>query len=143
MKTLMIALILLAASGAMIPVQAQTQRFETQVTVVGHNAVVRGAASDHFLAFDRAIGVPGIDLPPGVYIFRVVAPLVMQVLDENRSTVYATFFVTPARRSQITEQYAVTLRNIGRDPLAKVTAMFPPHTANGYDLGYSKIKGEF
>jgi hypothetical protein len=144
MRSLTILVALFAASAGLTPpVQAQTQRFETHVTVVGHNAIVKGASSDHFLAVDRAIGIPGIDLPPGTYIFRLVAPRVMQVLDEDRSTVYATFFVTPAWRNQVTGQYVLTLRNRGADPLAKITTMFPAGTTAGYDLLYPKIKEQF
>jgi hypothetical protein len=36
----------------------------------------------------------------------------MQALNENRSMVYAMFFVNPTQTSEVTSDYAVTLRRI-------------------------------
>ena len=58
-----------------------------RVTVVGHVGEVRGAAAEHFLSFSAPIEIPGATLTPGTYIFKTVAPLILEVMNEQRSTV--------------------------------------------------------
>ena len=97
------------------PAHAQAPGLDVQVTVVGRTAPVSGSSSDHFLTFSAPVQVPGVALKPGAYIFRFVAPSVLQVLSEDRSMVYAMFFATPTWRSEVTSDYAVTLRKIRSD----------------------------
>jgi hypothetical protein len=118
------------------PAHAQTQGSAINVTVVGHTNPVAGASSEHALSFSAPVELPGVGLAPGAYIFRFVAPSVMQVLSENRSMVYAMFLVTPTWRGEVTHEYAVTLRTIADDAPARIATLFPPDASTGYEVTY-------
>jgi hypothetical protein len=115
---------------------AYAQTLDVNVTVVGHTGVVAGAPSDHFLGFSGPVEIPGVALGPGTYIFRSVAPSVIQVLNEDRSMVYGMFFVTPTWRGEVTSDYAVTLQRIRDDAPPRIATVFPPDASGGYELWY-------
>jgi len=136
----MLLIVGMALVGAAQPVHAQTQGLDVQVTVVGHSGTVAGSLSDHILAFSSPVGVPGVSLAPGTYIFKIVAPSVMQVWNEDRSMAYAMFFTIPAERSEVTSDYAVSLRKIRDDVPARITTLFPPGASTGYELLYPNVE---
>jgi hypothetical protein len=55
-----------------------------------------------FFTFSAPVEVPGVALPPGKYIFRIVDPIgagrVVQVVSADGSKPYAMFFSIPAER---------------------------------------------
>jgi hypothetical protein len=102
----------LAVIGLAQRASAQTPGVDIQVTVLGHTGVVSGLSSEHFLTFSAPVGVPGAGLAAGTYIFRFIAPSIMQVLNADRSLVYAMFFVTPAERTELSSDYDLTLQKI-------------------------------
>src|SRR5579859_3624575 len=130
----MLLVVFMAFVGLAQPAHAQTQGLEVQVTVVGHTGDVTGSSSDHFLAFSGPVGLPGVSLGPGTYIFRLVAPSVMQVLNEDRSMAYAMFFTIPTERSEVTSDYAVSLHKIWHDVPPRLATLFFPNTSTGYEL---------
>lgn len=132
---------LLMFVGLARPANAQVDGFEVNVTVRAHIGVVAGSPSDKFLSFGGPIEIPGVGLPPGTYIFRTLTPSIMQVVSEDRSMVYAMFFVTPAQRSEATDKFTVTLRRIRDDAPLQVTTIFPPDSRNGYELPYPATLG--
>ena len=118
------------------PASAQAQNLDVKVTVLGHAGVVSGSPSDHFLSFSGPVGIPGVSLAPGSYIFRFVERDIVKVLSEDRSTAYGMFFVTPTWRNEPTRDYAVTLSHIVPDAPPRLTTMFPPASSTGYELRY-------
>ena len=86
------------------------------------------------------VEIPGVGLAPGAYIFRFVAPSLMQVLNGKQSIVYATLFVTPTLRSTVTNDYALTRRTIQNDAPARFMTMFPAEASEGYELMYQTIE---
>jgi hypothetical protein len=135
----MLSVVLMLFVGLATPANAQTQGFEVNVTVTAPTGVVTGSPSDNFLSFSGPIGIPGVGLPPGTYIFRLIAPSVMQVVSENRSTAYATFFVLPAWRVEATDKYSVTLCRVRGDAPPRITTMFRPDSLTGYEVPYPKV----
>ena len=127
---------LIVGIGLTTPVNAQQERFAVDVTVRSHTGPVTGSASDHFLSFSSPVGIPGVGLAPGTYIFRRITPSVMQVLSEDRSMVHAMFFVTPTSRTEVTNDYSVRIRRIREDALPRITAIFPPAAMTGYQPMY-------
>jgi hypothetical protein len=123
--------------GFALSATAQAQPFEVHVTVAGHAGTVSGSTSDNLLSFSAPVEVPGVGLAPGEYIFRMVTPSVMQVMNEDRSMIYATFFVIPALRADATRDYAVKLEKIRDDTPARVTTLFPSKESRGFELIYS------
>jgi hypothetical protein len=53
--------------------------------------------------------------------------------------VLATFFVTPALRSDATE-YTVTLQRVRNDAPVRIAALFPRDTSTGYEFIYPKTE---
>ena len=53
-----------------------------------------------YFTFDQPVALPGVTLPPGKYMFRLVNPMsssrVVQVLDAEGRKVYATLMSMPA-----------------------------------------------
>ena len=136
----LLCVVFTAFVGLAPPAIAQTPGLDVQVTVLGHTGDVVGASSDHFLTFSSPVEVPGVGLKPGAYLFRFVAPSVMQVLSEDRSMVYAMFFVTPTWRSEVTSDYAVTFRRTLHDAPARIATLFTPDASTGYELAYPTIE---
>ena len=126
--------------GLARPANAQGPSVDVHVTVLGQMGTVSGSSSDHLLTFSGPVEVPGVALSRGSYIFRFIAPSVLQVLSENRSVVYATFFVTPISRSDVTDGYEVTLRKIENDAPVRITALFLPAASTGYEVTYPKAQ---
>jgi hypothetical protein len=140
MRTLSAVMVGLMVMAGAASASAQVQGPEISVTVQGHVGVVKGSPSDNFLSFSAPVGVPGVALAPGTYIFRVVAPSIMQVLSENRSTTYAMFMVQAASRGTATKDYAVTLVRVRDDAPARITKIFLPNLLEGYEIPYPKTE---
>ncbi len=133
----MLIVAFVALIGFAPPAHAQVQGGDIQVTVQGHAGPVVGSASDHFISFSAPVGVPGVGLAPGAYVFRFIAPhSVIQVLNENRSIVYTMFLVRPTFRAETVSDYTVTLRRIRSDAPPRIVNMYLPDTQNGFEFVY-------
>src|SRR5439155_24838783 len=104
MKLVRLVLLIGAAllTVAVVPVHAQTGRFETAVTVVGRSGEA-GSPFEHVLTFSGPVQIPGVSLVAGAYIFRFVTPSVVQVLSGDRSQVYAMFTTVPTLRRGVAD----------------------------------------
>ena len=141
MRTLaMLCIAAVACLGQAQPARAQTPTpgVDVEVTVVGHAGVVAGSPSDHFLTFSAPVELPGVALKPGTYVFRFIAPAVLQVLNEGQSMSYGMFQTTQALRSNATTGYVVRLRRVFDDVPPRLTAFFVPWETTGYELWYPK-----
>lgn len=133
----MLIVAFVAFIGFAQPAHAQIQAPDIQVTVQGHTGPVAGATSDHIISFSAPVGVPGVGLAPGAYVFRMLVPYsVMQVMNEDRSIVYTMFHVRPTFRAETTDDYAVTLRRIRPDAPARIVNLYPPNISDGFEFVY-------
>lgn len=121
----------LALSGS---AGAQTQPLEFKVTVQAET--LKGSAGDHFLTFSGPVAIPEVGLAPGTYVFRLVAPSVMQVLSRDRSQLYATFFTVPVSRGEVTDNYEVTMVRVNDLAPVRIVRWFEPNRSSGYELLY-------
>ena len=125
------------------PAAAQAQQpLEFSVTVTGQVGAVKGSPTDHFLAFSAPVEVPGVGLAPGGYIFRFIAPSVVQVLSSDRSTEYAMFLTVPVSRSEVTNKYVMTLKRIRDDAPVRIASWFMPNSAIGVEPIYRPARGK-
>ncbi len=139
MKSLWIVAVVFVAFLALPgPANAQTQPFEVTVTVTGHVGAISGSATDHVLTFSAPVQIPGVALAPGAYVFRFVAPSVVQVLNSDRSEVYAMFHTIPASREEANDRYEMTFQRIGDDVPLRMVAWFLPDRSIGYEPVYAK-----
>jgi hypothetical protein len=111
---------------------------EVTVTVVGQAGTVSGSPSDHVLTFSGPIQIPGVSLTPGAYCFRKIAPTLLQVSNEDRTTIYATFFVHQVWKDEPTKDYTVKLEKTVAAAPPRLTTLFPAHSLEGYSIPYPK-----
>jgi hypothetical protein len=139
MKSLWIVVVAFVALVALPrSANAQTQPFELTVTVTGHVGEMSGTPADHLMTFSAPVQIPGVALAPGAYVFRFVAPSVVQVLNSDRSEVYAMFHTTPASRDETSDRYGVTFQRLRDDAPLRIVAWFLPDRSIGFEPVYSK-----
>jgi hypothetical protein len=123
--------------------QTPPQFKETVVVVAGPKT---GSTSDYYLTFSGPVGVPGVTLPQGTYIFRfpVQGATVIQVLKADRSAAYAMFHTIPVEnvdRSSVSETHDVTWTMRAPDTPPAIKAWFLPNQTAGYEFVYPSLPG--
>jgi len=134
MKPLWIVLAVIFAGFLTVPrdVTAQTQSIDITVTVSAHEEPFAGSASEHFVTFDQPVQVPGVTLGPGGYVLRLMTPSVMQVLNRDRSEVYAMFFTVPAYKAEPSNNYEMTFHRVSNETPLRIAAFYTPYVTTGY-----------
>jgi len=99
------------------------------------------SAGERVLMFDRPVQIPGARLSAGPYIFRMVAPSLLQVSDASRAKVYATFFVIPIYRNEGNPNGLdrIKFQDSGEDESLRIVAWYTSDGA-GYEFPYKKDK---
>lgn len=133
LATLLVACIALVALAR--PAHAQNPRVDVTINVVGQKGTFSGSSSEHVLRFSGPVGIPGVSLPPGAYIFRFVGSSVVQVVSEDRSKIYGMFFVTPLDGNHLAQTYSVRLRRMPSGVPARLLAVTVPD-ATGFEVVY-------
>jgi hypothetical protein len=122
--------------------QTETPSFKFYVSVSGHGGHVAGSPSDLFLTFSGPVEIPRVTLPAGTYLFRTIAPSVVQVLSPDRRTLYTTFFTSPASRARPVSHEQVRFQRIRDDAPIRMIAWYPGDwsgfSSTGYQLIYPK-----
>ncbi len=95
--------------------------------------------SEHLLVFDRSFQIPGMVLPAGAYIFRLLTPSVVQVMSANRSKVYATLLTIPASGPGDTSRERIKFELNPEDDRPRIVGWYPVDTA-GHEFLYPKSK---
>jgi hypothetical protein len=99
------------------------------------------SAGERVLMFDRPVQIPGARLSAGPYIFRTVAPGLLQVADTTRARIYSTFFVIPIYRRDRNDNglEQIKFQETGDDESLRIVAWYTPD-GNGYEFPYKKEK---
>ena len=133
----------LAIFGSSRSVPAQTES-PSQTMLVYVAPIVNEhfslSPSEHVLRFSIPVQIPGVALPAGPYIFRLLAPSVVQVMSATRSKVYATLMTIPASGIGDTGRERVKLEFNPEDDLPRLAGWYLPG-ATGYEFLYPKQKG--
>jgi hypothetical protein len=98
-----------------------------------------GGPTDHFLTFPRRVEVPGASLAPGTYVFRLVAPSLVQVLSDDRQRVYSMFMTLRADGPGDTSRERMKFQQVDDDGTLRILGWYPPD-ATGYEFLYAKTK---
>lgn len=137
MKLLKVWFVLVAAViGVSRAAAAQTQPLGVTVTVKGDEAKIAGSDTDHFVTFEVPVEIPGVGLAPGRYVFRFIAPTVVQVLSGDRSQVYAMFLTSPTSRITLSDGHDMTFERTRDDAPIRLVAWFLPYQSIGYQPVY-------
>jgi hypothetical protein len=99
------------------------------------------SAGERVLMFDRPVQIPGARLSAGPYIFRMVAPSLLQVSDASRAKVYATFFVIPIYRNESSQigLDRIKFQDSGEGESLRIVAWYTSD-GTGYEFPYKKEK---
>ena len=117
-----------------------------ETLVVTATATRSGSPSDYFMTFSGPVGVPGVSLPAGTYLFRFPPTKgfnVIQVLKSDRSDVYSQFLTIPVQdlARSVASNAAVTWRERRVDAPPAISAWFPPGQSTGWEFVYAEDRG--
>jgi hypothetical protein len=103
--------------------------------------VVASAPNTTYLTFSGPVGLPGVTLPAGTYIFeRVVMPdriNLVRVSARNRSHVYMTAFTRIVQRPRgLKSSQAVTFREGRPGAAPEIASWFPMGAGEGHQFVY-------
>jgi hypothetical protein len=116
----------------------QSPRFETGITVPG--AILQSKRPGVLLvSFNTPVGLPGVSLTRGVYMFRYVGEgrSAIQVLNADGTVSYGLFMPTTVRRSGALNDGAVWLISpAAAGSPRRIQALFEPGASIGSEFVY-------
>ena len=129
-----LAVAALALAGTPVRAQSASPRFGETLTVPGD---LRSPTPDEYLvAFSGPFGLPGVGLPGGMYLFRVLSPHIVQVLSADRVHVYAMLnTIATSRGDRSTRDVVFGTGAVGAP--RPIIAWFPSGSRVGHELIYS------
>jgi hypothetical protein len=138
---LLIAALFVVSSPGPLAAQAGWEPREFMVDVAPTLKFPGLSLGERVLMFDRPVQIPGARLSAGPYIFRMVAPQLLQVSDASRQKIYATFFVIPTYRrdGNDTGRDSIKFQETGEDESLRIVALYTSD-GNGYEFPYQKPK---
>jgi hypothetical protein len=141
LHALLISLIAVVSSPRAVIAQTEWEPREFTVDVKPTLKFPSLSAGERVLMFDRPVQIPGARLSAGPYIFRMVAPSLLQVSDTTRAKVYATFFVIPVYRREIDDNGLdrIKFQETGEDESLRIVAWYTAG-GSGYEFPYQKPK---
>jgi len=123
------------SSQAAAQTQGQPGPVEFTVTVTGDQPV-RGSLDEHTLTFSGPVGLPHVTLPAGTYVFRFITPTVVQVLNNDRSEVYSSFFTMPVWRARATANGRAEFERVKDDAPLRLVQWFEADRRRGFEPYY-------
>ena len=112
------------------------------LATLGMLSAQAATAADLRVTFNEPVMLPGVTLPGGSYVFRLVAPRVVQVLSADLKTAYAMTMTIPTLRTEASEKAEVTLKETPTGAPAALEGWFPPWEYTGHELIYPKALPE-
>lgn len=97
-----------------------------------------------YFTFDQPVALPGVTLPAGKYLFRIVdttsSRRIVQVLDADGRKPYAMLMTIPAQRSDVPENPEVRFMETAVDTPTALKTWWYPGTSIGYEFIYPKAQ---
>lgn len=95
-----------------------------------------------FFTFSGPVSIPGVTLPAGKYLFRVVDPTVtgrvVQVMSDDGKKAYAMFFTLPAQRLEPADNPEVRFMETASTMPPAVKTWWYPGQRTGWEMIYPK-----
>jgi hypothetical protein len=94
-----------------------------------------------YLTFNRAVALPGVELPAGTYVFELALPLseqnVVRVTSHDRRRIYLTAFTYPIQRpATLPRDQWITFGEARAGSAPPITAWFPEGSERGRQFIY-------
>ena len=119
-------------------------------TMLAPNANAAAWNRKTVITFDGPVEIPGVHLkgwsvlPAGTYVFKILDSQsdrhVVQIFDENETTVYATILAIPNYRLRATDKTVITFRERPAGEPEALRAWFYPGRNWGEEFVYPKAK---
>jgi hypothetical protein len=94
------------------------------------------------MTFSGPFEIPGIVLPAGTYVFRLLDPTsnqnIVQILSADEQKVYATILAIPDYRVNLTDKTVVSFEERAAGAPEAIKAWFYPDNHNGQEFVYPK-----
>lgn len=95
-----------------------------------------------FVTFSAPVALPGITLPAGDYLFKLInSPVnrnVVQIYDHDRTKLFATVMAMPAQRNEVTGETVITFHEAPANAAPAVRYWYYPGDKFGQEFAYSK-----
>jgi hypothetical protein len=110
--------------------------------VVGARSTQAGPAErTMYLTFSRAVGLPGVELPAGAYVFELALPMsspsVVRVSSRDRHKTYLLALTNPIDRpARMRADQAISFGEASLGAPPPITAWFPDGTEYGRQFIY-------
>ena len=106
------------------------------LTLFGVAFAAPASAVDTYFTFSGPVALPGVAMPAGEYIFRFLAPGVVQVLSKDRKIAYTMTFTIPKTRVETSDEHVVTFKETRWDAPPAIETWFRPGESVGFELLY-------
>ena len=116
------------------------------VVVAAFGFTARASEADKLtiFTFSAPVELPGISLPPGTYVFKVLDSMgdrnVVQVFDKDQKTLYATFLTIPDYRLKTPEKPIVRFSETMAGAPPAIKAWWYPGESDGWEFVYPKSR---
>jgi LPXTG-motif cell wall-anchored protein len=95
-----------------------------------------------FVTFSAPVALPGITLPAGDYMFRLLNSQVnrniVQIYDHDRTKLFTTVMAMPAQRNEVTGDTVITFREAPANSAPAVRYWYFPGDKFGQEFAYPK-----
>ena len=95
--------------------------------------------SEHLLVFQMPVQVPGVALPAGAYVFRLLTPSIVQIMSANRLKMYATLLTIPDSGPGDTSRERIKFEMDPEDDRPRIVGWYLPDKT-GLEFLYPKPK---
>lgn len=97
-----------------------------------------------FVTFNNPVEVPGVVLPPGTYVFRLLGSPsdrnIVQIFNRHETRIYATLLAIPDYRLQPTGKTVITFEERAAGSPEAIKAWFYPGDDYGQEFVYPKVR---
>jgi len=128
MRRITAAIMAMGAAVLLTSTLATTQELNTDKTT--------------YVTFSAPVALPGITLPAGDYMFRLlnsqVNRNVVQIYDHDRTKLFATVMAMPAQRNEISGETVITFREAPANAAPAIRYWYFPGDRAGQEFAYPK-----
>jgi hypothetical protein len=111
------------------------------VSLVVAAAAAQPADKRTYFTFSAPVAVPGVTLPPGQYMFRIIDTTsrnVVQVLSKDGMKHYTLFMALPAERGDIPDEPEIRFLETAAGMPSAVKTWWYPGTRSGWEFVYPR-----
>ena len=114
------------------------------LVLVAPTGAAPNASKTTYLTFSHPVGLPGMSLGSGTYIFEIANPEsgadVVRVMSRDREIAYFMGFTRPVHRNEVSDESTVSLGEVGAGVTPPITAWWPQGELTGREFAYRNAR---